>query len=54
MFKILCGSLADLPTACTKLDAENRQKRSTVKHAGAHPETASLSTGIGGSSACRR
>jgi hypothetical protein len=54
MFKILCGSLADLPTACTKLDAENRQKRSTVKRACAHPETASFTTRIGSASACRR
>ena len=41
---ILCESLADLPTAFAKLDAENRQKPAATKKTGTNPETASLST----------
>jgi hypothetical protein len=45
IIEIRCGSLADLPTACGKLDAENRQMPSTVKHTGVRSEALSLSTG---------
>jgi hypothetical protein len=41
---ILCGSLADLPTAFAKLDAENCHNPAALKHNGSCPETASLST----------
>jgi hypothetical protein len=41
--EILCGSLADLPTACAKLDAVNRHKPAAVKQTGPTLETASLS-----------
>jgi hypothetical protein len=42
--EILCGSLADLPSAFARLDAENRHKPAVAKRTGADPETASLST----------
>ncbi len=41
--EILCGSLAHLPNAFAKLDAENRHRPAAAKGAGANPETASLS-----------
>ena len=42
--EILCGSLADVPTAFAKLDAENRHKPAVAMRTGTNPETASLST----------
>jgi len=42
--EILCGSLADLPTAFAMLDAENRQKPAVTKQTVTNLETASLST----------
>lgn len=42
--EILCGSLADLPTAFAKLDAVNRHKPAAAKQTSVDLETASLST----------
>lgn len=42
--EILCGSLANLPIAFAKLDAQNRQRPAATKKTQTNPETASLST----------
>jgi hypothetical protein len=42
--EVLCGSLAELPSAFARLDAENRHKPAAGKQTVVDPETASLST----------
>jgi len=42
--EILCGSLANLPTAFARLDVVNRHRPSPAKQTGVNSETASLST----------
>lgn len=42
--EILCGSLADLPSAFARLDAANPHNPAAAKRTGIDPETASLST----------